>query len=182
MLDPTDRKPHMLDIHVLLSDRVPAVWQTKCLDSVFRAMWHAPFNAQLHPASEIVGDLWAARRSGYAHGTAPYVTYVDPDDWLDDRALIAIHEPMLAGAQAIIAGGYYVDVSNQDSRMPTTGGLNVFRRDVLDRIDWDSKPGHCPRCALSSVAKVTTVPDRIYFRRVGYNSLGQQYDKQRSAS
>lgn len=91
------RMTNLVDVHILHLPNENQDWWKLCEESL---RGH-PIN--VHNLEGIVGDFRAARRRGYEQGSAPYVTYVDPDDIVLPgayQACISVLEadPSLGGA------------------------------------------------------------------------------------
>jgi len=62
-----------IDVHLLTLNE-PAEWREACIASLDSAP------IQLHVLQGIPGRIGEARAGGYAQGTLPLVSFVDPDD------------------------------------------------------------------------------------------------------
>lgn len=162
----------MLDLHVLVTHRLPAGWLEQCLDSVFAAARAAPYPVQVHLVPEREGDLWGARLDGYSRGGFPYVTYVDADDWLEPAGLNPFEAPMRAGVESVWARGYMHCVRTGAVRDRTVA-QRVFSRALLDKLDASRPHGCCPACALYEVLadEPLQLSDQVANLRDGYDSL-----------
>lgn len=168
-----DPRPYLLDLHVLLTDHLPEVWFENCMESIFHAEGRAPYRTEIHYGDEIIGNEWAARKAAYSYGSAPYVAKVDVDSWLDQDALLHIHEGMLRGDPAIVTNGIGYDASKGGS-VALSRGLVATRRELLDVIDWPNQDRECcpERAMMKAAGSVTWVHKAGLHRRVGYSSLG----------
>lgn len=113
-----------LDVYVLVYSGTRADWLEQCLASIR----HQPCN--LHVVQGVEGDIPAGRAIGFGTGTAPYVTYVDCDDWLLPGALEAVTRHMNDGHQAITTREY-VSVGERYVRVRDDHHLFVVRRDCI---------------------------------------------------
>jgi hypothetical protein len=66
----------MIDCHVLHMPGENPVWAEKCAQSIASTT----ADVTVHHAPGIDGDWFEARRRGFRLGTAPFVSFVDPDD------------------------------------------------------------------------------------------------------
>lgn len=176
-----DPRPYLLDLHVLMSDRLPEAWFDQCMESIFHAEGRAGYRTEILLENEVIGDEWAARKGVIQEGSAKYVGYVDMDDWLSQDALAILEAPMLAGAESIITAGVGFDIGKNNARTILSNGLRVFRRDMLDRVDWTNAAGRC--CVAHALMDLRTeettwVKEQGLYRRIGYDSLGAQYRRQ----
>jgi hypothetical protein len=129
-------KDARLDIHVLVSENTPKEWLTQCLDSIQVAIGNAPFPIALHVIPAVPGHMGKARHAGYSCGTAPYVTQVDDDDYVEPKAFARLAEHMDAGIEAIfprertLQNGKFCLGRQRHS-------MKVFRRELLiDHSPW----------------------------------------------
>lgn len=67
----------MIDCHMLHLPGEREDWRALAIASVSRCP-----SVTLHHVAGIPGDYFGARRRGFAAGDAPYVSYVDPDDYV----------------------------------------------------------------------------------------------------
>lgn len=67
---------HLIDVHVLHSQHEYQPWWEQCLQS----LQNQPIN--IFELDGIPGDIRQARYNGFTQGTAPYVSFVDPDDFV----------------------------------------------------------------------------------------------------
>lgn len=72
----------MLDVHILVMDYTPREIVNRCLSSVEEAASKSLQPVHIHVLNGVFGHLGSQRKRGYSCGTAPYVTYVDDDDWV----------------------------------------------------------------------------------------------------
>lgn len=176
-----DTRPMLLDLHVLLTDRIPSGWVEQCLDSIDTAVMCAPFGVQLHLADEVIGDEFAARRTAYGKGVAPWVAQVDVDDWLAGDVLCQVWPAMQAGT-AVLTKAMQIDITAK-TRCVSAVGFGVYPRALLDRVDWSNARGACcVKCELYRLAGPHQSVDSIGItRRVGYRSLQTQALEKRHA-
>lgn len=144
-----------IDVHLLTLDE-PAAWREECLASLVGAP------IRLHVLSGLRGRLGQARAAGFAQGTLPLVSFVDPDDRYEAGAFARLADALDACPAAVLA---YTDETLMDAQGRPLGlrrlaysafqhahsashvhGLIVMRRSavepVLDRIaDLDAGVG-----------------------------------------
>ncbi len=91
---------HDIDVHVLLLPSTNQEWWQECQES----MQGEPVN--LHLVDGVEGHIGKGRAKGFAEGTAPYVSCVDPDDLVMPGAFSACLEALDANPEAC---GAYTD-------------------------------------------------------------------------
>ena len=84
----------MIDVHVGVNGTEPREWVDRCLASLARC----PVNVHIVDSSNmLVGTM---RAMAYQRGTADYVSYVDPDDWVEpwtyQWALAQLEDPRVS--------------------------------------------------------------------------------------
>ncbi|MDD5084215.1 MAG: hypothetical protein PHT88_04810 [Candidatus Moranbacteria bacterium] len=89
----------MIDCHVLTLPDSPKDWLAQCLDSICHPQ------VTVHRVDGVIGHVGAGRKMGLAQGTAPYVTWIDPDDWAEpgafDRILAELRPDGLCTAETV---------------------------------------------------------------------------------
>ena len=95
-----------IDVHLLTLNE-PAEWREACIAS----LQGAPI--QLHVLPGIPGRIGEARAAGYARGTLPLVSFVDPDDQYEASAFTQLADALDACPQAVMA---YTDEALMDER------------------------------------------------------------------
>lgn len=135
----------LLDVHVLVSLTTRKEWREQCLASVEVAIQRAGFDVALHLSPGVPGHLGFARHQGYRRGSAPYVTQVDDDDFIDSNAFALMKEGILSGADALFPKERMVPVrfsKNGVIEDPMQPGrqrhsMKVFqRRHLIDHHRW----------------------------------------------
>lgn len=167
----------MIDVHVLMSERIPKDWVEGCLRSIDVAASRAPFSIILNEYPEVIGDTWAARKVAYLNGKSPYVCRVDLDDWLSPDAFASLTQALNDNALGVQTRGIGYDLSKQNKATNRAEGLLVFQRILLEEIDWSNSANECcTEHAMLNILKnrIRYVEERGLHRRLGYNSLGAQ--------
>ena len=95
-----------IDVHLLTLNE-PAEWRAACIASLDGAP------IQLHVVPGIPGCIGKARAAGYAQGTRPLVSFVDPDDLYEASAFTQLVDALDACPQAVMA---YTDEALMDER------------------------------------------------------------------
>lgn len=128
-----------IDVHVCVSERTPKAWVSRCLESVQAAIARAQSCiVTLHQVPAVEGHLGQARANGYRQGNAPYVTYVDDDDWIEPQAFQRIGETIQQHANA---DAFFPRERLFQNEKYSSGGqrhlLMVFKREhVVDHARW----------------------------------------------
>jgi hypothetical protein len=85
-----------IDVHLLTLNE-PAEWREACIASLDGAP------ILLHVVPGIAGRIGEARVAGYAQGTLPLVSFVDPDDLYEASAFTQLADALDACPQAMMA-------------------------------------------------------------------------------
>ncbi|WP_019562392.1 glycosyltransferase family 2 protein [Caldimonas manganoxidans] len=107
MESPIDLHPQpRIDVHLLTLDE-PAAWREACLASLAGAP------IRLHVLPGIPGRIGDARAAGFARGTLPLVSFVDPDDVYEASAFTHLADALDGCPQAVMA---YTDEALMDEQ------------------------------------------------------------------
>lgn len=137
-----------IDVHLLTLNE-PVEWRETCIAS----LEGAPI--QLHVLPGIPGRIGEARAVGYAQGTLPLVSFVDPDDLYEASAFTQLADALDACPQAVMA---YTDEALTDE----AGRDIAVRRLAYSRWQHTNSASHVHglivmrRSAVESVIKETT--------------------------
>lgn len=155
----------MLDVHVLMLDSVSEEYHRQCRESLDVAVAKAGFPVHVHYVPGILGHLGIARWRGYTQGSAPYVTHVDDDDYVDPQAFAKLRPFLEKGAAAVSTGEALVSDGRVLSRMPhSRHHLMVYSRDVLWRYPFYHLAYH-PDQLLTHYIESVHIPEVLYYRR-----------------
>lgn len=132
-----------IDVHLLTLDE-PESWREECLAS----LTGAPI--RLHVLPGLRGRLGQARAAGFARGSLPLVSFVDPDDRYEAGAFERLADALESQPQAMLA---YADEALMDGQGRPLGvrrlaysafqhahcpshvhGLIVMRRSAVDPV------------------------------------------------
>jgi hypothetical protein len=137
-----------IDVHLLTLNE-PAEWRESCIAS----LEGTPI--QLHVLPGIPGRIGEARAAGYAQGTLPLVSFVDPDDLYEASAFTQLADALDACPQAVMA---YTDEALTDEN----GQDIAVRRLAYSRWQHANSASHVHglivmrRSAVEAVLKETT--------------------------
>ena len=125
-----------LDLHVLVRKDTPKDWLRQCFTSIHDAVANAPFPVHVHRLPAVPGHIGRARAAGYAQGTAPYVTYVDDDDYLLPDAFTKIASA-LAEQPDVVFPHEQVLQNGKFCTGHVRHHLPIYRRDlIIDHTQW----------------------------------------------
>lgn len=130
----------MIDVHILAHPQFPT-------DRMVNDMHHPKIN--MHVMPHVEGNLLLARRNGFAVGSAPYVSWVDPDDavldlsWIDaaleileDKNVAAVYPRWTATSNGSVR--FTVPQHKWSSKtchircLPYAHHLTIMRREYVD--------------------------------------------------
>lgn len=163
----------MLDVHVAVSAGTRPDWVRQCLDSVDVAAARAGYPVAVHIVDGVPGHIGKARTAGFSAGSAPWVTYVDDDDYVLPDAFSVLADAMAHNPAAIFTGEV-VEQNGQQRPSPGRHHLSVYRRDVIAGIDL-SPWFVCADWRMRKVVEahpdgVIDVPECVYVHRVYFDS------------
>lgn len=136
-----------IDVHLLTLNE-PAEWRDACIAS----LEGAPI--QLHLLPGIPGRIGDARAAGYAQGTLPLVSFVDPDDLYEANAFTQLADALDACPQAVMA---YTDEALTDE----TGRDIAVRRLAYSRWQHANSASHVHGLIVMRRTAVEAVADQL---------------------
>ncbi len=101
-----DMSPPRIDVHLLTLDE-PQHWREACIASLAGAP------IRLHRLPGIPGHVGQARAAGFARGSLPLVSFVDPDDRYEAHAFAHLADALDACPSAVLA---YTDEALMDEQ------------------------------------------------------------------
>lgn len=137
-----------IDVH-LLTLYEPEHWREDCIASLAGAP------IRLHVLPGIPGRIGEARAAGYAQGTLPLVSFVDPDDRYEANAFTQLADALDASPQAVMA---YTDetLTDESGRDIAMRRLPYSRRQHANCASYVHGLIVMRRCAVEAVLKETT--------------------------
>jgi hypothetical protein len=136
-----------IDVHLLTLNE-PVDWRDACIAS----LEGAPI--QLHVLPGIPGRIGDARAAGYAQGTLPLVSFVDPDDLYEANAFTQLADALDACPQAVMA---YTDEALTDE----TGRDIAVRRLAYSRWQHANNASHVHGLIVMRRTAVEAVADQL---------------------
>lgn len=175
----------MLDIHVLTLDSTPRDWVERRRATIAAAIAAAGFPVTVREIPGYVGHIGKGRVTGFALGDAPYVSYVDDDDYLEPNAFACLAPAMAQDADAIFTGEQVLH-GGKITRRNERHNLTVVRRSIAASADMDLFR-MLPEVRLRVLAtgpgrKVVDVPDHVYVYRSYLSAAKQLLHGDRAAS
>lgn len=160
-----------LDLHVLVMDYTPRAWLEQCRASIAEAAAAVDFPVHVHYVPGVVGHIGLARQRGYAQGSAPFMTYVDDDDYVLPHAFACL-EGAMRSDPAVIFTREIREQNGHQFKSDMRHHLAVYRRDVLAGFDYQAHPtmidvktaDHANRLGAEDVL------EHVYVHRLRLNS------------
>jgi hypothetical protein len=156
----------MLDVLITISDTTPRNWVAQCKRTVEAAAKLAPFPVRVIEVPGVPGHIGHAMANGFAQTTAPYVAWVDDDDWLLPNAFACLERHFESGPAAIcareihqLANGHLVCVDRRHH-------LTAYHRDAIDTGAFDDPAA--PNVHLLDAVEFDAVDERswVYVHRI----------------
>lgn len=162
-----------LDVHVLVMPDTPAEWVEQRRATLSEAAAEAGFPVYIHETPGVPGHIGEGRAAGFALGTAPYVTFVDDDDYVAPLAFESLGPSLRAGKDAVFTLEWTVF---PDGRLLAGNSfqhhLNVYRRELTQLVEWGrfTWAGERALNILATRRDYACVPEQTYFRRASARS------------
>lgn len=169
----------MLDVHIAMVNSTPPEWHRQCLESVRTAAANAPFQVNIHAFDGPMGHIGRVRAMGYGFGSAPWMTYVDDDDYVLPNAFACLVAAM-ASNPAVIFTREIREQNGHQYPCSVRHHMAVYRRDVLDGFDFEAHPHmidvktaeHANRLGADDVL------EHVYVHRMRLNSPSRLLKRQ----
>lgn len=127
----------MLDVITVVSETTPKGYIGQCRTSIKRAASLCPFPVNVIETPGVPGNIGLAMHGGLAHGDAPYVVWVDDDDFVLPNAFLCLMRHFAGGPTgptAIFAREVALLNNGRLRAQYRRHHLTAFRRDVLERM------------------------------------------------
>lgn len=157
----------MLDIIITISKDTPTEWVDQCYESCTDAAFLAGYPVGVILAKGVPGHIGRAMAGGLARATAPYVAWVDDDDYVVADAFSCLHAALLQGPAAVFARETSLLANGRLIKNNERHHLNVYQRDAILDVDLEQYPA-IPNVALYRATEklpVIDVMEWIYVRR-----------------
>src|SRR5690606_19045038 len=106
---------------------------------------------------------------------APWVTYVDMDDWVEP-SLFETVAPHLSSPYDVISTKGWDHIVYNGKESPSNRGLRFFRRELVVKADRNNTHECCPSCSMFYLTDdKLALEDRLVHLRVGYTSLAAKW-------
>lgn len=164
----------MLDVHVLLNPHISDAWFEQCIQSLVQAEGQSPFPITISMHDPVPGHVGKARKRAFAAAEQPYVSFLDPDDWITPDTFVRLAPSILEDVDAARTAGKLVMPNGK--LIPHVVGFFICKKEIAMQVDWDNRQEACSRekmcgtCELQRIANPRFVEGHCYYRRYGYGS------------
>lgn len=165
----------MLDVLVTVSDSTPPDYLEECRRSLAVAAKLVDYPVRVLEVPGVPGHIGEAMWCGFAETTAPFVTWVDDDDFVLPAAFTCLKKHWAKAPEIICTRELHLS-ENGVRPYQERHHMMVFRRDVLEKnaATWFAPASGINRCTLSK--QCTDVVDElswVYVYRI-WNSPGRK--------
>jgi hypothetical protein len=122
----------MLDVLITLSEHTPPAWVAQCRRSVAEAAAQTGYPVRVYEAIGVPGHVGRAMVQGFDLTSAPYVAWVDNDDYVLPHAFSCLASRFAARPDAICTREIQLGARGQELRIPRRHHLTAWRREVID--------------------------------------------------
>lgn len=156
----------MLDVITIVSATTPKEWVDQCTTSVKEAIKHAGYQVNYIQVPGVPGHIGSAAHSGAVQGSAPWVCWVDDDDYVTYDAFLCLKKHLEKEVDAIYARETRLWANGISSSVNGRHHLTAFNRNLLNTVDISSYI-----CAYNEALNraVSTAVDElswVYMRRM----------------
>ena len=164
----------MLDVIVTISADTPAAWVAQCLASVQRARANASYPIRIVEQPGVPGHVGRAMVQGFARTTAPYVTWVDDDDWVLPNAFSCLTPHFGLQPAAICAREIQYASNGSVELCEQRHHLSAWRRDVVARAPLaEHRASTLPVLFEQAGDAVADEMSWVYMRRIRYSGAAK---------
>jgi glycosyltransferase involved in cell wall biosynthesis len=160
-----------VDIHSLVLEQTNRDWVNKMRDSVQVAIERSPFPVHYHEVNGVLGNLGLVRAKGYSLGQAPYVTFVDDDDYLLPEAFEVVAEALAQQPAAVFPAEHTLQ-NGQLTYYMRRHHLPLYRRELIINHEQFPEDGDCRQVQTveRSGLPMIDLPTSVYVYRLRLNS------------
>jgi hypothetical protein len=157
----------MLDVLITISQDTPVEWVDQAIVSVNIAAEQADYPVQLFLIPGVPGHIGKAMQAGAAYGHAPYIAWVDDDDFVEPHAFSVLASSFARNPKRIVAREKHLLTNGHTVPVNLRHHLSAFRRDVVTSVDLSLYPA-LPNVALYKAADdhVEDILAWVYTRRI----------------
>lgn len=122
----------MLDVIVTVSPQTNKAWVSECVASVQRAVLMCPYPVNIITTPGVDGHIGQAMQNGFLRSKAPYVAWVDDDDYVLPNAFSCLWRHFNDIPKAICAREIQQLANNLWRPVDRRHHLTAYRRDVVE--------------------------------------------------
>jgi hypothetical protein len=157
----------LLDVLITVSETTPKEFVEQCRASVHVAALAADFPIRVIETPGVPGHIGQAMARGFEQTSAPYVAWVDDDDFVLPPAFACLAKHFAAQPQAIYTRELHWWNSDQITPYHQRHHLAAFRRDVIDPAVWFAKRAGIRRGVfLGNELQAVDEPSWVYVYRI----------------
>ena len=134
----------MLDVITIISETTPRAFVRQSLDSVRVAANLASFDVSCIRAPGVPGHIGQALREGLNRSSAPWVCFVDDDDFVLPNAFECLAGAFASEPAAICARELHLFANGYLTPARRRHHLTVYRADVAQRLPLQRMPNFTP--------------------------------------
>lgn len=171
----------MLDVLTSVLDTTPTEWVGQCVLTVADAARRAGYPVRHIVAPGHAGHMGLARERAFRLSSAPWVCFVDDDDYVLPNAFACLRPHFDAGPDMICTAERQLYNNGRTAPGLRRHHLTVFRRDKVEGFDFAAHAADPDTPLRQTCGTVVDVPEVAYVWR-RYLSAGFKLRKQVNAS
>ena len=117
----------LLDVLITVSSETPKAFVDQCKESVAAAVNQAPYSVNTIIVPGVPGHVGSAMMNGLKLSTAPYVCWVDDDDWVQPRAFAILAPALRKTPVAVCAREMQFYANGHTQEWPGRHHLTAYR-------------------------------------------------------
>lgn len=165
----------MLDVVITVSDTTPPEYLEECRRTVAYAASIAGYPVRVIEAPGVPGHIGEALWYGFAVTSAPYVAWVDDDDFVLPAAFTCLKKHWKREPEIICTRELHLE-QNRVTPYQNRHHMTVFRRDILEKnaATWFAPASGLNRCYMTKgFSDVVDELSWVYVYRI-WNSPGRK--------